>query len=163
LDVTRPGLTLSYRRGYYAPKEQLVFENSRRADIINALDAPGNMNEIPVTLAYASSQVNDADYTVSFTTHVDIRKLQFQEEDARRRNTLSVILAAYDEMDNFINGVDKSVEFRLLEGSYKALLMDGLSSKVQFTMPPGRYKIKAVVREHNQGKMGSIIKAVEIP
>jgi VWFA-related protein len=163
LEVTRPGLTLSYRRGYYAPKEQLVFENSRRADIINALDAPGNMNQIPVTLAYASSQVNDAEYAVSFTTHVDIRKLQFQQEDARRRNTVSIILAAYDEMDNFINGVDKSVEFRLLEGSYKALLTDGLSSRVQLTLPPGRYKIKAVVREHNQGKMGSLIKAVEIP
>ncbi len=163
LEVTHPGLTLSYRRGYYAPKEQLVFENSRKADIINALDAPGNMNEIPVTLAYASSQVNDADYTVSFTTHVDIRKLRFQEEDARRRNTISIILAAYDDMDNFINGVDKSVEFRLLDGSYKALLTDGLSSKVQLTLPPGRYKIKSVVREQNQGKIGSIIKAVEIP
>ncbi len=163
LEVTRPGLTLSFRRGYYAPKEQLVFENSRRVDIVNALDAPGNMNEIPITLAFSYSQVNDADYTVSFTTHVNIRKLQFQEEDARRRNTVSVILAAYDEMDNFINGVDKSIEFRLLEGSYTALRADGIFSKVQLTLPPGRYKIKSVVREQNQGKIGSIIKAVEIP
>jgi hypothetical protein len=116
-----------------------------------------------MTLAFSCSQTEDDNYIVSFTANVDIRKLRFQEEEARRRNMVSIILAAYDELDNFISGTDKSIEFRLLESSYRDLRTRGLSSKVQFTLPIGRYKIKVVVRETNQNKMGSIIRSVEIP
>ncbi len=163
MEVTRPDLVLSYRKGYYTPKEQLTFQNARKTDIIDALDTPGDMNEIPMTLAYNYTQEEDYSYTVSFITGVDIQKLSFLEEDARRKNTVSLILAAYDEADNFIDGLDKSIEFRLQEGNYAELRNQGLTSKVELKLPMGRYKIKAVVREHNQGKMGSITKSVEIP
>jgi hypothetical protein len=43
------------------------------------------------------------------------------------------------------------------------LLNSGIDSKVDFKLPPGRYKIKTVVRESNQGKMGSMTRAVDIP
>jgi VWFA-related protein len=52
LEVARPGLELSYRKGYYTAKEELSFENRKKEDIIAALNGPGNMNEIPMTLAY---------------------------------------------------------------------------------------------------------------
>jgi polyphosphate kinase len=39
----------------------------------------------------------------------------------------------------------------------------GLTSRVELKLPVGRYKIKAVVREDTQGKLGSITKSVEIP
>ncbi|MBN1568848.1 MAG: VWA domain-containing protein [Acidobacteria bacterium] len=163
MEVTRPGMVLSYRKGYYTPKEQLTFHNTRKTDIIDALDTPGDMNEIPMTLAYNYTQEEDYSYTVSFVTGVDIQKLSFLEEDARRKNTVSLILAAYDEADNFIDGLDKSIEFRLQEGNYVELRNQGLTSKVELKLPTGRYKIKAVVREHNQGKMGLVTKSVEIP
>ena len=163
LEVTRPDLKVSYRKGYYSPTEELTFENSNREDLMAALHGPGNMNEIPITLSYSSSQEDDSTYAVSFITNVNIRKLRFPEEDNRRRNQISLVLAAFDEADHFINGLEKSIDFQLLENSYTDLLQHGLTSRVELKLPIGRYRIKAVVRENSQGKMGSIVKSVEIP
>jgi VWFA-related protein len=163
LDVVRPGLDVSYRKGYYEPKEELSFETKQKEEIISALEAPGNMNEIPITLSYNYFQEDEFNYSVSLISDVIIQGLQFFEEDARRKNIVSIILAAYDENDSYISGVEKSIDFRLLEDSYTALRDHGLKSAVELKLPMGRYKIKAVVRETNQGKMGSVTKFVEIP
>jgi hypothetical protein len=58
---------------------------------------------------------------------------------------VSLILAAFDENDKYISGLDKSIEFRLLENSYASLRDSGLTSRVELKLPMGRYKIKAVV------------------
>jgi VWFA-related protein len=163
LELTRPDLKLSYRKGYYVQKEEMRFENTKKEDILDALNAPGNMREIPMTLSYNYSQDEDFTYTVSFTTKANIRSLQFLEEDSRRKNAVSFILAAFDESDKYISGIDKTIEFRLLEESYADLRNRGLTSRVELKLPVGRYKIKAIVREANQGKMGSATKSVEIP
>jgi hypothetical protein len=163
LELTRPELKLSYRKGYYVQKEEMRFENTKKEDIIDALNAPGNMREIPMTLSYNYSQDEDFTYTVSFTTKANIRSLQFLDEDSRRKNAVSFILAAFDESDKYISGIDKTIEFRLLEESYADLRNRGLTSRVELKLPVGRYKIKAIVREANQGKMGSATKSVEIP
>jgi hypothetical protein len=163
LEVVRPGVELSYRKGYYAPVEELTFENTKKEDLMEALQGPGNMNEIPITLSYNFSQEADSTYTISFVSNVSIRGMQFPEEDARRRNQISLVLAAFDENDHFISGLEKAIDFQLLEDSYKSLRERGLTSRVELKLPVGRYKIKAVVRESTQGKMGSLTKSVEIP
>jgi hypothetical protein len=73
------------------------------------------------------------------------------------------VLAAYDEAGQFISGLEKIIDFRLLESSYAGLLNRGLTSRVELKLPAGRYTLRAVVREGNQGKMGSAVKAIEIP
>ena len=163
LEVARPGLELSHRKGYYTPKEELVFENSKREDILDALNAPGNMNEIPMTLSYNYSREEDSTYTVSIMTSVNIRGLEFPQEDDRRKNQISLILAAFDENDHYISGLEKVLDFQLLESSYAGLRERGLISRVELKLTMGLYKIKAVVRENAQGKMGSMTKSVEIP
>jgi VWFA-related protein len=163
LELTRPGLELSYRKGYYAPKEELTFENRKKEDLMAALSGPGNMKEIPMTLSYNYFQEDDSTYSVSFVTNVNIQGLRFVEESARRKNQVSLVLVAFDENDHYISGLEKAIDFRLMENSYASLRQHGLTSRVQLKLTMGRYKIKAVVREENQGKIGSITKAVEIP
>ncbi len=163
LEVTRPGLELSYRKGYYSPDEEVMFENSKKEDLLEALNDPGNMNEIPMALSYNFSREDDSTYAVSFITNVNIRGLQFAEENDRRKNQISLVLVALDETDHFISGLEKSIDFQLQESSYAGLREHGLKSRVELKLPIGRYKIKAVVRENAQGKMGSIAKSVEIP
>jgi VWFA-related protein len=163
METTRPGLKLDYRKGYYTAKEETTYENTKREDIIEALNAPGNMNAIPLSLSYNYYREDDATYVSSFTSKVNIQSLQFSKEEDRFRNQVSFVLAAFDEKDRFINGLEKVIDFQLLEDSLTGLRSKGIQSKVEFKLPPGRYKIKAIVREGNQGKMGSDAKILEIP
>jgi VWFA-related protein len=163
LEVSRPGLKLSYRNGYYAPREQLTFEHRKKEDILEALQAPGNLNEIPIGLGYNYYQENDAVYAVSFLASINIRGLHFFFENARHRNLINLVVAVFDEYDHFVQGLEKSIDFKLTEASYTRLLDNGFTARIEFQLPLGRYKIKAVVREGAQGKMGSITKGIEIP
>jgi VWFA-related protein len=163
LETTRPGVEISYRKGYYSPMEQMTFERRKREDIIDALQAPGNLNEIPVTLSYNCYRNDSSTYGVSFLTNVDIRKVHFLDEDARRKNLISLVLAAYDDHGKFIDGLEKTIDLKLLESSYAGVLKQGLSSRVELKLPFGHYKIKTVVRESVQGKIGSLTKAIEVP
>lgn len=163
LETSRPGITLTYRKGYYSPKEELTFERRKKEDILEALQAPGNLNEIPIQLAYNYYQDDDSTYVVSLLTNVNVSGLRFLDEDSRRRNQISIVVVALDEMDRYMDGLVTSIDFRLTEASYDNLLNYGLNSKAEFKLPLGRYKIKAVVHEGTQGKMGTATKAIEIP
>ncbi len=163
LEVSRPGLQISYRKGYYAPKEQITFERRKKEDILEALQAPGNLNEIPIQLSYNYFQLDDARYQIALLTKVNIQGLQFVEEDARHKNLFHLVVVALDEHDSYVDGLEKSMELNLTEPSYVAMLNYGFTSKVDIKVPPGRYKIKAVVREANRTKMGSVRKTIEVP
>jgi hypothetical protein len=163
LEVSRPDLELTYRKGYYAPKEQLTFERRKKEDILEALQAPGNLNEIPINFSYNYFQMDDSRFEVALVTNVSVRGMQFLQEESRHKNLLNLVVVALDENDHYIDGLEKSVDFNLTDPSYAALQNYGFSSKVDLKLPPGRYKIKVVVRESVQSKMGSITKAIEIP
>jgi VWFA-related protein len=163
LEVSQPGLQVSYRKGYYAPKEQITFERRKKEDIMEALQAPGNLNEIPIQLSYNYFQLDDARYQIALLTKVNIQGLQFVEEDARHKNLFHLVVVAFDEHDSYVDGLEKSMELNLTDPSYAAMLSYGFTSKVDIKVPPGRYKIKAVVREANRTKMGSVRKTIEVP
>ncbi|MBM3803178.1 MAG: VWA domain-containing protein [Acidimicrobiia bacterium] len=163
LEVTRPGLNITYRKGYYAPKEQLSFERRKKEDIIEALHAPGSLNEIPIRLSYNYFQVEDTRYQLALMTQVNVRGMKFVEEDSKHRNLITLVVIAFDEHDEYVDGVEKTIELNLSNPSYAALLDHGLTSKIDVKVPPGRYRIKAVVREGVDTKMGSLNKVIEVP
>jgi VWFA-related protein len=163
LEVSRPGVKLRYREGYYAPREQISSERRKKEDIIEAMRAPGNLNEIPVQLSYRSSQVSDSVYQLSLLTKVNVSRLEFLNEDDRRKNSLSLVVAAFDENNKWIDGIERVIDFNLLEPSYAALVQYGLTSKVEFNLPPGRYKVRTIVRESLKRQMGSVSRLIEVP
>ncbi len=163
LEVLRPGLKLTYRNGYFTPKEELTFQRRIREDILEAMQTPGNLNEIPIDLGYNCDQEDDFRYNVSFLAKVDIRRLHFLNEDSRHRNLINLVVVVSDENGHYIDGLEKSIDFRLSDASYADLLSEGLTTKVTFKLTFGRYKIKSVVREGIQGRMGSLTKMIEVP
>jgi len=163
VEVTRPGVQVSYRKGYYAPREEVTFERQKKEDIMEALQAPGNLNEIPMDLSYNCYQEDDTSYNVALLMKIGIKGLRFLDEESRHKNLISMVVVAFDEADRYVKGVEKSVDFRLTDASYASLLDRGVTSRIELKLPLGRFKIKAVVREASQGKMGSLTKAIEIP
>jgi VWFA-related protein len=163
VEVDQRGVELAYRKGYYAPREELTFVRQKKEDILEAIRMPNDMNEIPIALSYNFSQDDDSRYALSLSTHVDVHRMRFLDEDSRRRNLVHIVVVAFDETDHYVDGIERSIDFKLTDPGYAALLESGIINRVTFHMPLGRYKIKAIVREGTQGKMGSLTKAIEIP
>jgi len=163
LEISRPGVQASYRNGYYSPKEELTFERRNKEDILEALQAPGDVNEIPIALSYNYFQMDDSRYEVALVTQVDVRRIAFVEENTRRRNLISLVVMVLDESDRYVDGLVKTVDFNLTPSGYSELISRGFAAEARFQLPVGRYKIKAVVRESTQSRIGSLTKGVEIP
>ncbi len=163
LEISRPGIEVNYRKGYYAAKEEISFESRKKEDIFEAMRAPGDINKIPIQVSFNYYQIDDSHYQLSVITRVDVHDIKFLSEDTRHRNVINLVLATFDEKDHYVDGLDKSIEFNLSDPSFANLINYGVTSKVEMAVPPGRYKIKSVVREGAQTKMGSVTKWVEVP
>lgn len=163
VEVDRPGLTLRHRKGYYAPQEKLSLENSKNKDLQLALEAPVEFNQIPVRLDYESSRLAEERYRLSVLTHVKIEGVQFLHQEGQHQNLLDLVVMVYDENDEHVEGFEKNVELNLSESSYRTMLHHGFTSKMDVELAAGQYRIKAIVREGNQAKMGSLEETVEVP
>lgn len=163
VEVDRPGLTLRHRKGYFAPREKLSLENSKNKDLQLALEAPVDFNQIPVQLDYESSRLDEDRYRLSVLTHVKIGGVQFLHQEGKHQNLLHLVTMVYDENDEHVEGSDQKVELNLSESSYLTMLDHGFTSKTDVELPAGQYRIKAIVREGNQAKMGSLEEMVELP
>ncbi len=163
VEVVRPGLTLRHRKGYFAPRETLSLENHKNKDLQLALEAPVEFNEIPMQLDYESSRLDEDRYRLSVMTHVKMKGMQFLSQEGRHRNLLHLIVMVYDENDEHLKGSEQKVELNLSESSYLTMRRDGFTSKTDLELAAGQYRIKAIVREGNQTRMGSREETVELP
>lgn len=163
VEVDRPALELSYRRGYYAPREILSLEDRKNEDIQLALTAPGNFDQIPLQLTYRSSPIQDDRHRLSVFTNVRIDGVPFRQEGERRQNLLHLVLMVNDEDGQRVDGSQKAIELNLSESSYRTMLQRGFTTRTELEVPAGLYDVKAVVRESHRTRMGSLHETVTLP
>lgn len=163
VEVDRPGLELSYRRGYFTSREQLSQEDRKKEDFQLALEAPGRFDRIPLELGFRSSLLEGDRHRLSVFTKVNVAAIPFLHQEGRRTNLLNLVVAVYDEKGSHVDGSEQKVELSLSESSYRSMLLRGFMAKTEMEIPADRYTVKAVVRESNQARMGSLQQAFGIP
>ncbi len=163
VEVDRPGLELSYRRGYFAPREELSQEKRKKEDFRLALEAPGRFDQIPLEMTFRSSPLDRDRHRLSVFTKVNVAAIPFHHQKGRRTNLLNLVVAVYDEKGAHVDGSEQKVELSLSESSYRSMLQRGFIAKTEVEIPAGPYTVKAVVRESNQARMGSLQQAFGIP
>lgn len=163
VNVRRPGLKVSHRKGYFSRKDRISSERQKKKDIVGALQALGNLSEIPVQVSYNTSRLADNRYQLDVLTRLDFRGFPFLEENRRRTNLMHLVVVVFDAKDKYVGGQEKAVDFRLTDPSYLALLKHGLKSRVGVQVGAGRYTIKVVVRESVDTLLGSFRETIEVP
>lgn len=162
VEVNRPGVEFSHRRGYFASREEISFEDRKNEDIQLALEAPGDFDQIPVQLSYNYVRVEENLYRLSLFTKVSINGVNFLQKEGRHKNLFHLIIMVYDANDKYVEGSEKEVELNLSDSSYLTMLQHGFTSKMEVEVQGGSYKVRSVVRESNQTKMGAIQHTVKL-
>ncbi|QMV19280.1 VWA domain-containing protein [Granulicella sp. 5B5] len=171
--IDRPDVKLEYRPGYYAPADfmhqktedrELALTEQMRSDLpatdvavyLQALYFRANTGQnlfyIPVSLLVPGSQI-------PFVKNGDRDKGSI---DIMGRVTKSVGNGAHGEGDMVTVGNVRDTVKLALDQSQQ-VKRKNIQYSTGFTLAPGRYHLKFVVRENQTGNMGSFETDIEVP
>jgi VWFA-related protein len=160
--VNRPGVVVTSRKGYFAPKGEETFEAEKNADVKEALQNAQDFKDIPITVGYNITHPDASHAIVAVQTYIEVRKIHFQKRENRNRNIFTIVTVVYDSNDHYIEGRETRIDFNLTDPNYKNVMNEGLVAQASFRLAPGNYRVKAVVREAGETKLGSATKTLEI-
>src|SRR5580658_2485078 len=162
IKITRPGIKLEYRPGYYAPAD---FKHSGKEDREQELqdqlasDLPATDIAVYMDAMYFRLDANR--YYMPVSLVVPGSQIPFVKGGDKDKATLDIIGAVIDETKRPVGRVRDTVKLNL-DASQEAR-QKNIQYTTSFNLPPGKYQVKFVVRENETGSMGSFIAEVTLP
>jgi VWFA-related protein len=160
--ITRPGIKLEYRPGYYAPAD---FKHSgkedREQELQDQLASDLPATDIAVYMDAMYFRLDAARYYMPVSLVVPGSQIPFVKGGDKDKATLDIIGAVIDDSKRPVGRVRDTVKLNL-DASQQAR-QKNIQYTTSFNLPPGKYEIKFVVRENQTGRMGSFIADVTLP
>jgi VWFA-related protein len=157
------GLDLQARRGYYAPKHLDDPVEDAKREIQDALFSRDELLDIPVELHMQFFKSSDVAAKIAVLARVNLKSLRFRKMNGRNNDNLTILSGVFDHNGNYITGMQKVVELRLLDPTLEKLLNSGMTVRTYFDVTPGSYVIRLVVRDSEGQTMAARNGVVEIP
>ena len=159
----RAGLDVQARKGYYAPKKLSDAAETAKQEIEEALFSRDEMHDLPVELHTQFFKTSDKDATLAVLCRMDPKHIPFRKADGRNYNTITIVSGIFDRNGNYISGLQKVVELRLKDDTLTRLTATGMSVRTNFSVNPGTYMVRLVVRDSEGQLMAAANGAVAIP
>jgi VWFA-related protein len=156
-----PGLTLSARHGYYAPKRTDDAAETARQEIEAALFSHDEMLELPIELHTQFFKSGDLAARISVMAHLDLKQFKFHKADGRNNNQVTLVAGIFDRNGNYLQGIRKVVELRLKDETL-ANMSNGVTVRTTFDVKPGIYVVRLVVRDTEGQALSATNNAVDI-
>ena len=157
------GLAIQSRKGYYAPKKLTDAQETAKQEIEEALFSREEMNELPVELHTQYFKASEKDATIAVLCRMDPKHIQFHKADGRNINSLTIVAGIFDRNGNFLSGIQKVVDLKLKDETLAKLVAAGVFSvKTNFSVAPGTYMVRLVVRDSEGQLMSAANGAVAI-
>jgi VWFA-related protein len=157
------GMNLQVRKGYFAPRGATDPEEKSRQTILEAVFSRDEVRDLPASLRTQYFKTGDADATLAAIANIDVKKLPLRKEGGRNFDNLTVVTGLFDNDGNYISGVQKTVELRLLDETLEKRAGSGIAVKSSFAVHTGRYVVRLVVRDSEGQMMSEQSSPVEIP
>jgi VWFA-related protein len=162
IKLNRAGVKLEYRPGYYAPadfKHSGSEDRERELDEQLASDLPATDMAVYMDAMYF--RLGENRFFVPVSLLVPGSQIPFVKGGDKDKATLDIAGAVIDEAKRPIGHARETVKLNLdsaLEARQK-----NIQYTTSFELPPGKYRLKFVVRENQTGRMGSFEAEITLP
>jgi VWFA-related protein len=162
IKLNRPGVKLEYRPGYYAPADfRHSGKEDRERDLEEQLASDLPATDMAVYLDALYFRLNENRFYVPVSLIVPGSQIPFVKGGDKDKATLDVIGTVIDEAKRPIGQARETVKLNLdttLQARQK-----NIQYTTSFSLPPGKYHLKFVVRENQTGRMGSFEADITLP
>jgi len=159
----RKGLAISARKGYWAPSHSEDEAAQSAREIGEAVFSRDVISDLPIDLRTQFFKSTDEDARLKVIVHVDLKAMRFRKEEGRNRDDVTIVSTLFDRNGNFVTGIQKLVEMRLLDQNMPRRLSTGISVGTDFDVKVGAYLIRVVVRDREGHQLAASNASVEIP
>ena len=158
-----PGPDIQARKGYYSPRKLTDAEEEAKEEMREALFSRDELNDLPVQLHTKFFKASDKEATISVVCRMDPRHIQFRKADGRNSNVLKVLTAIFDHNGNLLSAMQKNVDIKMKDETLAKLMSIGaMSVQTNFSVTPGSYMVRMVVRDAEGQMMSALNGAVAI-
>jgi VWFA-related protein len=160
--LNKPGLKLEHRNGYYASRD---FTHSGKEDrerqLQDQLTTDLSSTDLTVWMSTSFFRLSDDRFYVPVSIAVPGSEIPFAKSSAQDRATIDVIGLMRDQQQRAVGKLRETVKLAVQpnqEVKRKTVQYD-----TGFTLPPGKYRLKVVLRENQSGAIGSYESDVVVP
>ncbi len=157
-----PDVKIEFRKGYYAPRD---FAHSNKDDreqqLMDELNSELSSTDLDVFLSAAYFRLGDSRFYVPVSLVVPGSEIPFTNSGDKDKATLDIIGIVRDELQRPVGNVRDTVKLNLDES--QQVRRKNVQYQASFTLPPGKFHVKFVLRENQSGRYGSFETDVVIP
>jgi VWFA-related protein len=157
-----PDVRIEFRKGYYAPRD---FAHSNKDDreqqLVDELSSELSATDLDVFLSAAYFRLSEGRFYVPVSLVVPGSEIPFTNSGDKDKATLDIIGVVRDELQRPVGNVRDTVKLNLDES--QQVRRKNVQYQTAFTLPPGKFHLKLVLRENQSGRLGSFETDVIIP
>ena len=147
LVVNRKKYQIQARNGYYASKRPVGDpEDVAKQEVREALLSQDETLTIPVKLEIESLKADATSARLTVVTNLDVRAIRFRKANGVNCNDLVLATGLFDSNGRLVNGEMKEIALKLKDSTVEEMSKSGFITKNEFTVKPGTYRVRSVVR-----------------
>lgn len=155
---------LEFRQGYYAQKVWGKFSGQEKEQQLQeALAAGDPMTDLPLALEIDYFRISPTAYFVPVSVKVPGSVLELARKHNVSETEFDFVGSVIDERKNSAGAVRDFIKVKLDAADAEKLVHRNFTYDAGFTLAPGRYRIKFLVRESHSGKMGTFETRFVVP
>jgi VWFA-related protein len=160
--LKRSDLKLEYRSGYYAPRDFAhSTKDDREQQLQDQLLSDLSSTDLSAYVSTAYFRLADNRYFVPLSVIVPGYQIPLTRNTPKDKATVDVLGLVRDEQRRPIGRIRDTV--KLATDAAEELKKKTVQYEAGFEMPPGKYRVKVVVRENQDGAFGSYETDIVVP
>jgi len=164
VEVTRPGVKVQARPGYFAPKNFRQFTaEDKEMQLQQALNLDEPFLDLPFVVDASYFLRSDRSYYVVLAAKIPGSAVQFLQKSQRRETEFDFIWRATDPSGKPVGVLRDTLPVKVSGEAYDVLLAGNFLYVGSLELPPGNYQLKVLVRENQTGKMGTFEQPLALP
>jgi len=162
--VSRPGLKLQARPGYFAPKNfrQLTRED-KEVQLQQVMDLDVPFVDLPFAIDTAYFRRPDKKYTVVLAAKIPGAEVSFLKKSGKHETEFDFAWRFTDAQNHIAGGLHDTLPVKMTDETFEEVTGGNLLYEGEITLAPGKYNLKVVARENEGGKIGTFETSLVLP
>jgi len=164
VEVDRPGLKIQARPGYFAPKDFRQFtREDKEVQLEQAMDLDVPFVDLPFVVDTAYFRRPDKKFTVVLAAKIPGSQVAFLKKSGKHETEFDFAWKVTDAQKHTVAALRDTLPVKMTDETYQEIVSGNLLYEGEISLPPGKYDLKAVVRENQGGKIGTFEEPLEVP